>query len=238
MATRRKRTPKRRRRVGRRVSIALLLLVVMTAVPIVALRWIRPWTTAFMLQHDFKAGAACDRFTYPWAAWKTISPHVPVAILAAEDQRFPEHVGFDFQSIADALEDSDDGRRLRGASTISQQVAKNLFLWPGHSWVRKGLEAYLTVVIELSWPKRRILEVYVNIAQFGPCTFGVAAASEVFLAKPVSLITASEAALLAAVLPNPEHFRVDAPSTRVRQRAAWIRQQARNLGGPAFLGTL
>jgi len=221
-----------------RVSVVLLLLFVLTAMPIVTMRWIRPWTTAFMIQHDFAAGAACDRFTYPWAPWRAISPHVPVAILAAEDQRFPAHLGFDFQSIADALEDRGDGRRLRGASTISQQVAKNLFLWPAHSWVRKGLEAYLTVIIELAWPKRRILEVYLNIAQFGPCTFGVAAAGEVFFAKPAAILSASEAALLAAVLPNPEHFRVDAPSARVRQRAAWIRQQARNLGGPAFLGTL
>jgi monofunctional biosynthetic peptidoglycan transglycosylase len=158
--------------------------------------------------------------------WERISPHAAVAVLASEDQRFPQHAGFDLESIADAVEERSRGGRLRGASTISQQVAKNLFLWPGRSWLRKGLEAWLTVWIEALWPKPRILEVYLNVAQFGPCTFGVGAASRRFFGKEPAHLTLAEASLLAAVLPNPVRRRVEAPSPGVRRRAAWIARQA------------
>jgi monofunctional biosynthetic peptidoglycan transglycosylase len=158
--------------------------------------------------------------------------------VAAEDQRFPQHRGFDFKQIDKALADRERGRRVRGASTISQQVAKNLFLWPGQSWVRKGIEAGLTVLIELAWPKPRILEVYLNVAEFGRGTWGVQAASRRYFRKDASRLTRSEAALLAAVLPAPRKYRVDAPSKYVRHRQAWIERQMRSLGGNGYLANL
>lgn len=180
-----------------------------------------------------------ERFTrsiqHRWVDWPQISPHVKVAVIASEDQKFPEHRGFDLESINDALEERERGRRVRGASTISQQVVKNLFLWPGQSWVRKGLEAYFTVLIETLWPKRRILEVYLNVAEFGTGVFGVGAASEVYFGKRAAQLSAPDAALLAAVLPNPKRLRVAAPSRYVRSRQEWILGQMRGIGGVGLL---
>jgi monofunctional biosynthetic peptidoglycan transglycosylase len=161
-----------------------------------------------------------------------------LAVVAAEDQRFPKHWGFDFASIADAVEEQGERGHLRGASTITQQVARNLFLWQGRSYLRKGLEAYFTVLLELLWPKRRILEVYLNIAEFGEGNFGVGAGAQAFFGKhPIELRT-SEAALLAAVLPNPNRLRVRNPSAYVRGRASWVESQMTQLGGSAYLKDL
>jgi monofunctional biosynthetic peptidoglycan transglycosylase len=159
-------------------------------------------------------------------------------VVAAEDQNFPRHWGFDFESILDALQQQGRRRRLRGASTITQQVARNLFLWSGRSYVRKGLEAYFTLLLELLWPKRRILEVYLNIAEFGDGTYGVAAAAQRFFGKRPTDLQGQEAALLAAVLPNPARLHVRNPSAYVRERAGWIEEQMAHLGGPAYLRTL
>jgi monofunctional biosynthetic peptidoglycan transglycosylase len=210
--------------------------VALTAGIVLPLRWIDPPTTAFMLRDGAAAGEnrwwAARRH---WVEWERISPHVKVAVIAAEDQTFPDHRGFDLKSINEALADAGRGRRVRGASTISQQVAKNLFLWPGQSWVRKGLEAWLTVLIELFWPKERILEVYLNVAEFGRGVFGVGAAAQTFFGKPAARLTPHEAALLAAVLPSPKRMRVDAPSPDVRSRQAWILDQMQSLGGELVL---
>ncbi|WP_256852143.1 monofunctional biosynthetic peptidoglycan transglycosylase [Pantoea sp. Fr+CA_20] len=168
-----------------------------------------------------------------WVGREEISPWMKLAVIASEDQNFPNHWGFDVAAIQSVLHDSDS--RMRGASTLSQQTAKNLFLWDGRSWIRKGLEAGLTVGLETVWTKRRILTVYLNIAEFGKGTFGVEAASRRFFNKPASRLTMSEAALLAAVLPNPLRFRADAPSGYVRQRQQWILRQMRQLGGEGFL---
>jgi len=200
---------------------------------VLLLRFVPPPTSAFMLGHRLAAHAAPLR--YRWVPLARVSPELPIALVAAEDQKFPRHHGFDVAAIADAIGDAEDGERLRGASTISQQTAKNLFLWNGHSFVRKGIEAGFTVLLELSWPKRRILEVYLNIAEFGDGIYGAAAASEAYFGKAPSALTAHEAALLAAVLPNPRRYRVDKPSAYVLRRAAWIEQQVRQLGGPAYL---
>lgn len=200
---------------------------------VLLLRFVPPPTSAFMLGHRLAAHAAPLR--YRWVPLARVSPELPIALVAAEDQKFPLHHGFDVAAIADALGDAEDGERLRGASTISQQTAKNLFLWNGHSFVRKGIEAGFTVLLELSWPKRRILEVYLNIAEFGDGIYGAAAASEAYFGKAPAALTAHEAALLAAVLPNPRRYRVDRPSAYVLRRAAWIEQQVRQLGGPAYL---
>jgi monofunctional biosynthetic peptidoglycan transglycosylase len=172
---------------------------------------------------------------YEWVGWDRIAKWAPLAAVAAEDQRFAAHRGFDLESIQDALEDAERGRRLRGASTISQQVAKNLFCWSGRSYVRKGLEAYFTALIEALWPKRRILEVYVNVAEMGDGVFGVQAASQRFFRKTAARLRPEEAALLAAVLPNPHRFRVDRPSAYVADRQAWILQQMALIGGTEYL---
>ena len=159
-------------------------------------------------------------------------------MIAAEDQNFPAHYGFDLQSINDALKDRQRGRRVRGASTISQQVAKNLFLWPGQSWLRKGLEVYFTVLIETLWPKQRILEVYLNVAEFGRGVFGVGAAADVYFRKRAASLNQYDAALLAAVLPSPKRMRANAPSSYVRERQQSMLEQMRGLGGTALLKEL
>ena len=169
---------------------------------------------------------------------ESISPNAALAVIAAEDQRFPNHHGFDFAAIQDALDDQDEGKPLRGASTISQQVAKNLFLWSGRSLIRKGLEVWFTLLLELLWPKERILEVYLNIAEFGDSTFGVEAASQRFFNKSASRLIAIEAARLAAVLPNPLRYRADKPSAYVLKRQRWIERQMRQLGGVTYLDKL
>lgn len=178
------------------------------------------------------------RFDYvahsDWVSMDEISPWMALAVIASEDQKFPEHWGFDVDAIQKVL-DNDGSEQMRGASTLSQQTAKNLFLWDGRSWVRKGLEAGLTVGIETVWTKRRILTVYLNIAEFGNGVFGVEEASQRYFHKPASRLTLSEAALLAAVLPNPIRFRADAPSGYVRMRQQWIMRQMRQLGGEGFL---
>ena len=231
---RRRRSWKARMRFG--VLAVGLLGLSLPIVLVLPLRWISPPTTAFMLRHRFVVSGGVDATPrYRWTDWDQISPHVAVAVIAAEDQKFLGHHGFDVESIQDALADAERGGRLRGASTISQQVSKNLFLWPGRSVVRKGLEAYATVFVEFLWPKVRILEVYLNVAEFGDGTFGIAAASERFFNTVPARIDADDAALLAAVLPNPTVLRVDQPSAYVRERQAWIRSQMTQLGGPGLL---
>ena len=175
---------------------------------------------------------------FQWVSLEQISPHAAIAVIASEDQQFPFHAGFDFDSIREAVRDSERGKRLRGASTISQQVAKNLFLWTGHSFVRKGLEAYFTVLIETLWPKERILEMYLNVAQFGDGIYGVQAAAQRFWHKPALRLSSAEAALLAAVLPNPLRLHAERPSRYVLQRRDWILGQMRDLGGAAYLRAL
>jgi monofunctional biosynthetic peptidoglycan transglycosylase len=171
---------------------------------------------------------------YDWVPLSAISPHVQLAVVAAEDQKFPRHRGFDLEAIGDALDEAEAGARLRGASTISQQVAKNLFLWPGRSVVRKGVEAWLTLWIEALWPKRRILEVYLNVAELGPGVFGVEAASRRCFGRPAAALGPREAALLAAALPSPRTRRCDAPTPGLRARAARIEAAMARLG-PAWL---
>ncbi|MGH8187263.1 MAG: monofunctional biosynthetic peptidoglycan transglycosylase, partial [Steroidobacteraceae bacterium] len=208
---------------------------------VLTLRWVDPPTSAFMIREGFVIPRGATRpqaIRHQWVDWPAISAQVKVAVIAAEDQQFPEHHGFDLDSINDALEDRQRGRRTRGASTISQQVAKNLFLWPAQSWIRKALEAYFTVLIETLWPKQRILEVYLNVAEFGRGVFGVGAASEVYFRKRAAHLSAYDAALLAAVLPSPKRMRVNAPSQYTRARQQWILDQMYGLGGTALLRRL
>ena len=196
-------------------------------------RWLTPPTTMFILQDRLHP----QRFIQePWVGLERMSVRLPIAVVAAEDQKFPHHFGFDFESLSKAL--TEDRRRRRGASTITQQLAKNLFLWPGRSMLRKALEAYFTVLIELTWPKRRILEVYLNVVEYGPGIYGVNAASRSFFGTSPRWVSSRQAALLAAVLPNPKRMSAKWPSPYVRQRATEIEAAARALGGPAYLSHL
>ncbi|CDH24664.1 monofunctional biosynthetic peptidoglycan transglycosylase [Xenorhabdus bovienii] len=171
-----------------------------------------------------------------WMDQNQISPYMTLAVIAAEDQKFPKHWGLDFEAIETAMAHNKKfQKRIRGASTITQQTAKNLFLWEGRSWVRKGLEAGMAVVLELLWSKKRILTVYLNIAEFGHGIFGVEEAAQHYFGKSANRLTASEAALLAAVLPNPHRYKVDAPSAYLLQRQQWILRQMRLLGGESYL---
>ncbi len=223
----------RLRRLGAAFLVVLLGILTLSALLVFALRWLDPPFSSFMAQ-DWIGGLA-ERRDRPWVRqdwvpWESISPSVPLAVVAAEDQRFPTHGGFDLVEMENAWRDFRKGGQLRGASTLSQQVAKNLFLWRNKDLLRKGLEAWLTLLLELTWPKQRILEVYLNIAQFGPHTYGVEAASWRYFDRPAAALRDREAALLAAVLPNPIRFRLEAPSAYVKNRAARIRGQMRRLG--------
>ena len=211
-------------------GVVMLLLSILMVLP---WRWVAPPTSAFMLREQLFQDNAVH---YQWVPWGSISPHLAIAVVAAEDQKFPVHHGFDFESIAKALDET-RGRR-RGASTISQQVAKNLFLWPGRSYIRKGLEAYFTLLIETCWPKRRILEIYLNVAEFGPGVFGTGAASRHYFAKPAERLSLWDASLLAAVLPSPKKMSVLRPSPYVRGRAYEIRTWVYKLGGARYLADI
>jgi monofunctional biosynthetic peptidoglycan transglycosylase len=237
---------KRRRRLSRTVAraaaIAAAAVLALPLLAIVPLRWIDPATSSLMIQRAlerrFDGGGDRGAIDYRWTDLEDIAPAMPLAAVAAEDQLFPLHHGFDLDSISDAVAERDRRARMRGASTITQQVAKNLFLWPGRSFARKGLEAYLAALIELCWPKRRILEVYLNVAELGPDLYGVGAAAEVYFGKPPAKLTRREAALLAAALPNPKRRRPDRPSAWLSERATWIDRQVEQLGAAHLAGVL
>lgn len=216
----------------------VLVLLLATALPVALLRWLPAPASMFMVRARADAYWRGDRnfqVHYAWTDWDKISPHAKLAVVAAEDQRFAEHLGFDFKAMQQAFEHNRRGRRVHGASTISQQTAKNLFLYPGRSYFRKALEAYFTTLMELLWTKQRILEVYLNVAQFGKGIYGVGEASRIFFGKPAAGVNGREAALLAAVLPNPILLKIDRPSRYVQRRQQWIYRQMQQLGGPGYL---
>lgn len=233
--------PKHKSWAGGLVRAALWIAagwVTATVGAVILLRWVDPPMSAFMAETTVAAWLARDRtydLRHRWVGLTQISPNLPLAVVASEDQKFPDHWGFDVEAIEKAYELNQHSHRVRGASTISQQVAKNLFLWSGRSYFRKGLEAYFTVLIEACWPKRRILEIYLNVAEFGYGTYGAEAAAQRFFHKSAAHMTRSDAALLAAVLPNPQRYLVAAPSRFVQQRRAWILEQMQALGGPEML---
>lgn len=167
-----------------------------------------------------------------WESLSNISTNMKLAVIASEDQLFYEHYGFDFAAIKKAIRNNEKGRRLKGGSTISQQTAKNAFLLPHRNYLRKGLEAYFTMLIELLWSKDRIIEVYLNVIEFGNGIYGVEAASQYYFKKSASKLTKDEASLLAAVLPNPIRYKVDNPSSYILRRKNWIKRQISKLGIP------
>lgn len=231
-----------RRPFAARLLRTLMLLAIswlaLSWLVVLVLRFVPPLTSAVMMERQLGAlihGEKDFRLQHRWVPWSQVSPYVPLAMVAGEDQKFPYRHGFDFDSIQTAVDAADEGRRLRGASTISQQTAKNLFLWNGRSFIRKGLEAYFTVLIELTWPKQRILEVYMNIAELGDGIYGVGAASDAYFHMAPARLGAAQAARLAAVLPSPRRFHADRPTPYVQSRANWIQQQMGQLGGPGYL---
>jgi monofunctional biosynthetic peptidoglycan transglycosylase len=216
----------------------MLACVLLSVLQVVALRFIDPPFSAFMVARQLSTMTHRDfksRVAYDWRDLDRMAPSLPLALVAAEDQNFPVHNGFDFKAIEKARRSNARGRKVRGASTISQQVAKNLFLWSGRSWVRKGIEAWYTVLIETFWPKHRILEMYANIAEFGDGVYGAQAASRTFFGKDASRLTPAESARLAAVLPSPKRYHAARPGPYVQRRTNGIQRQMRHLGGGGYL---
>lgn len=213
-------------------TIAALLFAVVSGVWIGTYRYVNPPLTPLMVLRNVQDEEDVRK---RWRDYDEISGEFLLAVVAAEDQLFFQHNGFDFKQIRAAIETRLDGGRLRGGSTISQQVAKNVFLWPGRSWIRKGLEVWFTAGIELCWSKERILEVYVNIAEMGEGIYGVEAAARHYYHKPASDLTRAESALLAAVLPAPRDRSPVRPTDYLRTRQTWIMKQMHNLGGVSYL---
>lgn len=228
-----KKKPSKRSR-WRYLLYAAIVMVGASIALVLPLRWQAPTTTAFMLQDQ----SGRIPVSFDWRDWDALGKQAALAVIAAEDQKFSQHPGFDLDSILSSVEARRDGGRLRGASTISQQLAKNLYLWPGRNFLRKGLEAWFTAFIELCLPKRRILEIYLNIVELGPGIYGVEAASRNYFGKPAAALDRREAALLAAVLPNPRQYNVLQPSLYVRQRQHWIIGQMARLEREGWLTTL
>lgn len=220
-----------RGRVLRRFLLSLLAAAVLVPLSLVLFYRVVPVPATPLMLLRLVEGYG---LSHDWVAYDEIAPAMIRSVIAAEDGKFCLHNGFDWDAINDALEAAEDGQRLRGGSTISQQTAKNVFLWPGRSWVRKGLEAGFTVVIEALWPKRRILEVYLNSVEFGPGIYGVEAAARFHFRKSAAQLSAREAALLAAVLPNPIRFSASKPSGYVSRYAGRIQGRAGDIG-PALM---
>ena len=223
-----------------RLFKALLWFAAGSAVLVLIFRWVPPPGTALMVERKVESwfdGQPID-LQRSWRPWDEISNDLKVAVIAGEDQKFAEHWGFDLSAIRAAFVHNERGGTLRGASTLSQQVAKNLFLWSGRSWLRKGLEAWFTGLIEVLWPKQRILEVYLNSAEWDDGVFGAEAAAQHHFGVSAARLSRQQASQLAAVLPNPRNWSAGRPSAYVSTRAAWIRQQMRQLGGDSYLDTL
>lgn len=226
------------RRLRRWLLTALLFALAAPALAVLLLRWADPPTSAFMLQNHWQQPAGGPGVDQRWVDLDNIAPTLPLAVVAAEDQTFPDHHGFVWGAIGDALENNLAGGSMRGASSITQQVAKNLFLTPSRSYLRKAVEAYITVWIEWLWPKQRILEVYLNIAQFGDHVFGADAAARQFFNVDAADLTAGQAALLAGVLPDPRDLDAAAPGPYLLERQRWILSQMRQLGPGHIAGAL
>lgn len=221
----------------RRLTKALLWFAVGSVLLVLLFRWVPPPGTALMVERKIESwfnGNPID-LQRDWQPWEKISDDLKVAVIAGEDQKFSEHWGFDINAIRAAFAYNERGGAIRGASTLSQQVSKNLFLWSGRSWVRKGLEAWFTGLIELLWPKQRILEVYLNSVEWDSGVFGAEAAARHHFGVSASSLSRQQASLLAAVLPNPRKWSASKPSSYVLRRASWIRQQMSQLGGTNYL---
>jgi len=224
----------------RRLLLLPLWLVAGSMLLVLSLRWVAPVGSTLMVERKLEAWTAGRplELQRTWRPWAELPDDLKMAVIAAEDQHFAEHWGFDLDAIRAALKHNELGGSLRGASTLSQQVAKNLFLWSGRSWLRKGLEAWFTALIELFWSKQRILEIYLNSAEWGEGVFGAEAAARHHFNIAAPDLSTRQASLLAAILPNPRAWSAAKPSAYVSRRANWIVRQMRQLGGSAYLERL
>lgn len=209
------------------LSIGLVILYRFLPVPITPLMIIRLFEQAVDSEKEM-------RLYKDWESIENISRHAPQAVVAAEDQKFLDHHGFDLEAMKKAWENNKKGKRIKGASTITQQTVKNVFLWPSRSYIRKGLEAYFTVLVELVWSKERILEVYLNVIEMGDGIYGIEAAAQTFFKKPAANLTRGQAALIAAVLPNPRRWNPAKPTAYIQGRQTWILRQMTNLEPVGF----
>jgi monofunctional glycosyltransferase len=210
--------------------------MLLSVVLIVVMRWVDPLSSMIMIQRKISNWEVKQQRI--WKSWDEISDNIKLAVIASEDQNFPNHWGFDFNAINLALIYNQKQKKIRGASTITQQVAKNIFLWSSRSWIRKGIETWLTLWIELIWPKQRILEVYLNSVEWGDGIFGIEAASYHYFNVNAKQLTPTQASLLAATLPNPRKWNPAKPSVNIQKKAQWIRMQINNLGGKQYLNQI
>ena len=223
----------------RRWLIRLILLwFFITLSLVLAMRWINPPTTAFMLHRLYIDERDSIELKHEWREITQIAPSLAMSVIASEDQKFADHWGFDLTAIEQVLEDRQAGKKMRGASTLSQQLAKNLYLWPGRNLIRKGLEAYFTAAIEVMIPKQRILELYLNVAEFGDGIYGAEAAAQAIFGVPAASLSPYQSALLAARLPSPKKYPIQPPSDYMQERAKWIELQVMQLGGEGYLDGL
>jgi monofunctional biosynthetic peptidoglycan transglycosylase len=220
------------RLVFRWVFRILLGLTVLSVLWVLLYKWINPPITFLHISDRFNV-EACD-YHYQWVNLDEISPYMPLAVISSEDNHFLEHSGFDWEAIEKARKYNENHKKKRGASTISQQTAKNVFLWPSRSWVRKGLEVYFTFWMELLWSKERIMEVYLNVIEMGPCTYGVNAAADLYFNTEARSLTKEQAALIASCLPNPKKFRLAKPSAYMQKRKGQIMRVMGCLGDDFF----
>ena len=227
------------KKIIRKISVfvikLLLLLIITTLAWVTLYKYVNPPITPLMLIRFFQNESGQRLIKTEWKKYDDISDNMKMAVIAAEDQTFPFNDGFDFHAIEEAIDEKLDGGRLRGASTITQQTAKNVFLYPERSWLRKGLEAYFTVLIENIWGKKRILEVYLNVIETGNGIYGVDEAAQVYFGRSAKNLDEVDSSLIAAILPNPRLMSPAKPSEYVLQRESWIREQIRNLGGRSYL---
>lgn len=225
------------RHLGRYFLILVAALLLFSVLLVLPFKWLNPPITMVMTDRWLSAEQEFH-IEKQWLDWGEIPKHAALAVVASEDQRFPQHIGFDVEAIQQALKEWERRGELRGASTISQQVARNMYLWTGRSWLRKGIEVWFTVLIELVWGKQRILEIYLNIAEWGPGIFGLQAASEYHFGKSAAQLSPMQAALLASTLPSPLRYDPARPANHIYQRAVWNLEQQRRLGGPQWLADL
>jgi monofunctional glycosyltransferase len=212
-------------RILRLIKRIFIILFLSHLLYILLLKWVDPPVTMTQLGSLFSG----DGLKRDYESMKNISPNAKLAVISSEDQLFADHDGFDFKSIEKAMKHNQKSKSLHGASTISQQVAKNVFLWQGRSWIRKALETYFTFMIELLWSKKRILEIYLNVSEMGRGIYGIEAASRQYFRKPSKSLTRQESAMIAACLPNPKIFTVHPISRRVATRYPWIMTQMSRL---------
>ena len=214
----------------------ILYFLAISVAWVIVYRFVNPPLTLLMVMRYVESSSKNKSINKKWKDYEDISENLALAVMAAEDQNFLKHNGFDVEAIQEAVDKNKKRKRVRGASTISQQVIKNVFLWPSRTWLRKGLEAYFTFLIEVFWSKKRILEVYLNVAEMGDGIYGAEAAAQFYLKKPARSLTRDEAALIAAIIPNPRKMSPARPSAYVYERQRWIIQQMDNLGSITPLG--